>query len=135
MRLFLIDTLATVLFFTTVATFSELVIAGMEPVAVLTTRLLMIPIMIATGRPYTHWRDWLIARARPTRRWSAALTDIAAFLAFQVPVYGGTLLVAGASLGEATAAIGSAAVFMIVLARPFGLFVDRARRAFGVSPT
>lgn len=135
MRLFLIDTLATIVFFTAVAAFSELVIAGMEPDEVLTTRLLMVPIMIGTGRPYTRWRDWLIARLRPRRRWAVAVTDIAAFLAFQVPVYGGTLLVAGASLAETLAAIGSAVVFMIVLARPFGLFVDRVRQTFGLAPT
>jgi hypothetical protein len=135
MRLFLVDTLATIVFFTAVATFSELVIAGMEPDEVLTTRLLMVPIMIGTGRPYTRWRDWLIARARPQRRATGLLVDIAAFLAFQVPVYGGTLLVAGASIAETVAAIGSAVVFMIVLARPFGLFVDRVRRAFRIAPT
>lgn len=135
MRLFIIDTMATIVFFTVVATFSELVIAGMEPFEVLTTRLLMVPIMIATGRPYTGWRDWLVARIGPRTRWSSVLTEIAAFLSFQAPVYGATLLIAGASPAEALTAIGSAIVFMIILARPFGLFVDRARRTFGVVPT
>ena len=133
MRLFLIDTLATILFFTVVATFSELVIAGMEPSKVLTTRLLMIPIMVLTGRPYTGWRDWLLKQMRPQRRWSAALTDIAAFLSFQAPVYAATLLIAGASLPEIGAAIGSAVLFMIILARPFGVFVDRVRHAFRIA--
>lgn len=133
MRLFLIDTVATILFFTVVATFSELVIAGMAPSQVLTTRLIMIPIMVLTGRPYTVWRDRLVRRVRPRRRWSAALTDVAAFLSFQAPVYGATLLIAGASLPEAGAAIGSALLFMIVLARPFGVFVDRVRQAFRVA--
>jgi len=132
MRLFLIDTLSTILFFTVVATFSELVIAGMEPSQVLTTRLLMIPIMVVTGRPYTGWRDWLIEQVRPQRGWSAALTDIAAFLSFQAPVYAATLLIAGASLTEIGAAIGLAILFMIILARPFGLFVDKVRHAFRV---
>lgn len=132
MRLFLIDTLATIAFFTAVATFSELVITGMEPGEVLATRLLMVPIMIATGRPYTRWRDWVIVTCVPRRQWTAAATDIVAFLSFQAPVYGATLLIAGASSGQASTAIGSAIVFMIVLARPFGLFVGHVRRVFAV---
>lgn len=132
MRVFIVDTLATVVFFTAAATFSELVVAGMTPVEVLTTRLVMVPIMILTGRPYTRWRDWLLRRIRPQRRLAVVATDIAAFLAFQVPVYGATLLIAGASAREAFVAILSAVVFMILLARPFGLFVDRARRIFGI---
>lgn len=131
MRLLIIDTLATILFFTVVATFSELIVAGMEPSKVLTTRLLMVPIMVLTGRPYTGWRDWLVKQAQPQRRRSAALVDIAAFLSFQAPVYAATLLVAGANLAEITSAIGAAVIFMILLARPFGLFVDWARCTFG----
>ncbi|QQA43541.1 L-alanine exporter AlaE [Pelagovum pacificum] len=134
MRVFIIDTIATIAFFTVVATFSELVIAGMDTSEVLTTRLVMVPVMIVTGRPYTRWRDWLFARVQPRGRLSAALTDIAAFLAFQVPVYGTTLMIAGASAAEALVAIGSAATFMILLARPFGLFVELVRRISGVEP-
>ena len=133
MRLLIVDTVATIIFFTTVATFSELMIAGMEPLEVLATRLLMVPVMILTGRPYTRWRDWLIMRAAPQTRWGAAFTDIGAFLSFQAPVYCATLLIAGASPAETGAAIGSAVVFMIVLARPFGLFIERTRSLFGVT--
>lgn len=130
MRLLIIDTVATIVFFTAVATFSELVIAGMEPSKVLVTRLLMVPIMILTGRPYTGWRDGLLKQVRPQNQWSAAFVDIVAFLSFQGPVYAATLLIAGASLVEVGAAIGSAVIFMMLLARPFGLFVDWARRTF-----
>lgn len=135
MRLFVIDTLSTIIFFTAVATFSELVVAGMDPSDVLVTRLLMVPIMIMTARPYTRWRDWLLERVAPRNRWSAALVDIAAFLSFQAPVYGATLVLAGASPVEAGAAIGSALGFMILLARPFGLFVEGVRRLFGFART
>lgn len=134
MRVFIIDTVATIAFFTLVATFSELVIAGMEPSEVLTTRLVMVPVMIVTGRPYTRWRDWLLAKVQPRGALRAALTDIVAFLTFQVPVYGTTLMIAGANAAEALIAIGSAATFMILLARPFGLFVELVRRVSGVKP-
>ncbi|PVB60805.1 L-alanine exporter AlaE [Labrenzia sp. 011] len=132
MRTSIIDTIATIVFFTVFATFSELVIAGMDLSSVLTTRLVMIPVMIATGRPYTVWRDWLFSQVQPRGYFSAAAADIAAFLVFQVPVYGATLMIAGASASEALFAIGSAIVLMVLLARPFGLFVDLMRRMFGI---
>ncbi len=133
MRVFIVDTTSTVVFFTVVATLTELFIAGMTPAEVLTTRLMMVPMMIVTARPYTSWRDWLLRRIRPRGRLSAAISDIAAFVSFQVPVYGTTLLIAGASGQEALLAIVSAIIFMILLARPFGLFVDRVKRLFSIS--
>ena len=135
MRVLIIDTLVTIIFFTIVATFSELIIAGMEPSKVLETRLLMVPIMILTGRPYTRWRDWFVKQLQPQSFWCAALVDTASFLSFQAPVYAATLLIAGANLAEVSAAIGSAVIFMIILARPFGLFVDWARDTFGIGST
>lgn len=134
MRTFVVDTLATIVFFTAFATLSELIIAGMDPGEVLATRLLMVPIMMLTGRPYTGWRDWLFARTKPARPLTTALVDIGAFLTFQAPVYAVTLLIAGASFAEMVTAIAAAIVFMIALARPFGLFVDLVRRLFGVRP-
>jgi len=135
MRLFINDTVSTIIFFTIVATFSELIIAGMEPSQVLATRLLMVPIMVLTGRPYTRWRDWLIKKGQPESQLSAALVDIAAFLSFQAPVYAVTLMLAGANWIEIGTAIGSAIIFMILLARPFGIFVDWARSTFHVVST
>lgn len=41
-------------------------------------------------------------------------------------------MLAGASLQEAAVAVLSAMVFMILLARPFGLFVDRVGRLFDI---
>lgn len=134
MRLVIADTVATVVFFTIVATFSELVIAGLDLWQVLTTRAIMVPVMVVTGRPYGAWRDWLFRQVGPTRRLSRIMVDIAAFLSFQVPVYGTTLLVAGANGAEIVAAVGSAMIFMIVLSRPFGLFLEMTRRLAGVRP-
>ncbi|WP_289034257.1 L-alanine exporter AlaE [uncultured Roseibium sp.] len=135
MRLFVIDTVATIIFFTAVATLSELFIAGMEPSQVLATRLLMVPIMVLTGRPYTGWRDWLFKQIQPHTQFSTTLLDIAAFLSFQAPVYAATLILAGANWMEIGAAIGSAIIFMVLLARPFGIFVDWARSVFAAETT
>ncbi|WP_112323496.1 L-alanine exporter AlaE [Oceanibium sediminis] len=128
MKAFFIDTVASVVFFTVVAGLTEFFIAGMAPDEVLTARLITIPVMILTGRPYGLWRDVIFTRFSPRSRPMTALTDICAFLTFQVPVYATTLLIAGASFAEIQIAISAAIVFMILLSRPFGLFLELARK-------
>lgn len=128
MRAFIIDTVGTVVFFTIVAAMTELFIAGMEPSQVLTARLVMIPIMILTGRPYGVWRDWVFARFLPQGRLMSIIADIVAFLTFQVPVYVTTLFIAGATFREIQVAVTAAIFFMIVLSRPFGLFLEVLRK-------
>ncbi len=134
MRAFLVDTLATVAFFTLIAGLSELLIAGMSPAQVLATRALTVPVMVLTGRPYGRWRDALFVRARPAGPVGRAALDVAAFVSFQVPVYAATLALAGATPAQMAAALGSATVLMLLLARPFGLFLDAARRLAGTAP-
>ena len=133
MKLFIIDTIATIFFFTIVATFNELIIAGIEPSQVLTTRLIMLPVMVATGRPYGLWRDTLFSYVLPQQHVAKIALDIVVFLSFQMPIYAGTLAIAGANMSEVTITIGSAIIFMIILSRPFGVFLDFVRRRFGVS--
>ncbi len=128
MRAFIIDTVGTVVFFTIVAAMTEFFIAGMEPSQVLTARLIMIPIMILTGRPYGVWRDWVFARFLPQGRLMSIIADIVAFLTFQVPVYVTTLFIAGATFREIQVAVTAAIFFMIVLSRPFGLFLEVLRK-------
>jgi len=134
MRPFLVDTLATVVFFTVVAAFTELVVAGLEPVQVLIARALTIPVMVATGRPYGAWRDRVLRRLRPRGRAGRAAADTLAFLSFQVPVYVAVLALAGAEAREIAVAVGAALGFMLASARPFGLFLEAMRRRFGVAP-
>ena len=123
MRLFIVDTLATIIFFTIIATFTELVIAGMAPGQVLITRAVMVVMMALTA-----WRDWVFARMLPRRRISRAVVDVVAFMAFQVPLYAATLALAGADPGKIITALGSATLFMLTLSRPFGLFLEWVRR-------
>ena len=87
MRLTLVDTLSTILFFTILVALTELYVAGMEPADVLKTRLIMVPLMILTGRPYGVWRDWFFAGTKPTVAWSKSLIDGLAFLTFQPSVF------------------------------------------------
>ncbi|MBT8408182.1 MAG: L-alanine exporter AlaE [Alphaproteobacteria bacterium] len=127
MRLALVDTLATILFFTTAAALTELFVAGMEPREVLITRSLMIPVMIATGRPYGAWRDVIFAKTQPRAGWAKTVVDACAFLSFQLPVYAVTLAVAGADGQEILTLLGATAVLMVLLSRPFGLFLEMIR--------
>ena len=134
MKLFLVDTLTSVVFFTVVAASTELLIAGLSPAEVALTRAVMVPIMIATARPYGMWRDLLLRRAGAGSAALRAAVDTAAFLSFQVPLYAATLVVAGADGAEIAAAIASASAFMLVLGRPFGLVLDTVRRMAGIVP-
>lgn len=134
MRRFVVDTATALIFFTAVASLSELFIAGMDAREVLTTRLLMIPVIVLTGRPYGIWRDWLFALFRPARGVGAGATDIAAFLSFQGSVYAATLAVSGAAPTEIVAAVGSAVVLMVLLSRPYGMLLDHVRTRAGLGP-
>ncbi len=127
MKSYFIDTAATVTFFTFVAALSELLIAGMEPRQVLIARLIMIPVMMVTARPYGLWRDWVFSKTRPQRRIWKIACDIMAFITFQVPVYVATLALAGATASEIVAAVSASIVFMILLSRPFGIYLDAVR--------
>ena len=128
MRLTLVDTLSTILFFTILAALTELYVAGMEPTDVLKTRLIMVPLMILTGRPYGVWRDWFFAGTKPTVSWSKSLIDGLAFLTFQLPIYGLTLWITGADFDEISTLLGSTAVLMLIVSRPFGLFLQAMRK-------
>ncbi len=132
MRKTLVDTAATIVFFTTLAAWTELYVAGMAPADVLKTRLTMIPLMVFTGRPYGLWRDWFFQTTKPTVAWSKTLIDGIAFLSFQLPVYALVLFLVGAEGEEILLLLASTAVLMLVVSRPFGVFLEYTRRFFRV---
>ena len=127
MKSYFIDTAATITFFTVVAALSELLIAGMNPTQVLIARLIMMPVMMVTARPYGLWRDWFFSKTRPQRWRTNVGGDIIAFITFQVPVYVATLALAGANASEIAAAVSASIVFMILLSRPFGIYLQAVR--------
>ncbi len=133
MRLVIVDTLATIVFFTTAAATMELFVAGMEPREVLITRLINMPLMFLTGRPYGAWRDWFFRTTKPTVSWSKTIIDALAFVSFQLPIYAVTLLIAGADRQEILILLSTTAVLMLFLSRPFGIFLETARRWAGVA--
>ena len=127
MKSYFIDTAATITFFTVIAALSELLIAGMNPTQVLIARLIMMPVMMVTARPYGLWRGWFFSKTRPQRWLTNVVGDIIAFITFQVPVYVATLALAGANASEIAAAVSASIVFMILLSRPFGIYLEAVR--------
>ena len=60
------------------------------------------------------------------------LIDGSAFLSFQLPVYALVLFIVGAEGGEILVLLASTALLMLLVSRPFGIFLDTARRLFRV---
>lgn len=131
-----VDSVASLVFFTLAAGTVERFIAGLDWDQVLTARLAAVPAILLTGRPYGLWRDAILRWSRAADRGPLARTalDVLAFVSFQLPVYVLILLLAGAELEQIVLAAGSAVGVMMLLSRPFGLYLDLARRVAGVAP-
>ena len=134
MRRLVVDSAAALSFFTVVAGATEFLIARMTLEQVLVSRGTAVPVMLATGRPYGMWRDVVLRRLAPRGRAARAGVDVAAFVTFQVPVYAAILRLAGAEGPQMAAALSSAAVAMVLLSRPYGLWLDWLRRLFRAAP-
>lgn len=135
MRKFLADTFALVAFSTLAGMFTELVVAGMTLAQSVQARAMAVPVVLVTARPYGLFRDWAFKVSKAaeggwTRR---ALADMAAFVAFQVPVYATILVLAGATLEQVATACGTAAIILSVAGRPYGLFLEFFRRLLGAT--
>jgi hypothetical protein len=131
-RAFIADTLALVVFFTLTSGLNERFVAGMAWDEVLVSRSIGAVLMVLTARPYGLWRSWLLAKIDPSTRWGSMLADTAALLIFQVPIYV-AIIIAGGAEGQAIVlgTLGFAAL-MLVLGRPYGLWLDFVRRLFGL---
>jgi hypothetical protein len=106
----------------------------MQPSEVLKTRLIMIPMMILTGRPYGLWRDWFFVATKPSVSWSKTLIDGLAFISFQLPIYAVTLWVTGAGGAEIMTLLATTSILMLLVSRPFGIFLEKIRHLAGVAP-
>ncbi|MFS2123320.1 L-alanine exporter AlaE [Pseudomonas sp. Pseusp97] len=128
---FVADTTALILFFTTTGIINERFLAGMTWEQVLHARLLGAVLMVPVARPYGLWRDWVMRRATDGRL-SRVLWDSVALLSFQVPLYAAIIASSGASAGGLVRGTLGAAVMMLLLGRPYGVFLNWIRRLFGL---
>ncbi|WP_340119379.1 L-alanine exporter AlaE [Pelagibius sp. 7325] len=132
MRAFIADTVALVLFFTVLGALNEHYVAGMAWSEVARSRAIGAPLMVLTARPYGVWRDWLMPGLTPPLPRLA--TDALSLLIFQVPIYAAILWLGGAS---GAGILKGAAVFslmMMVVGRPYGVWLDFVRARFGLGP-
>ncbi len=128
----LADTFAMVSFAFIIGMMVEVFVAGLSFDQSLQSRLLSIPVNLFTARPYGLYRDWLMTLARymPGRFLGGTLMDIAAFISFQLPLYAVLIASTGASKEQViTACIGQVGS-MVVMARPFGLYIQACRNWF-----
>jgi len=134
MSRYLADTLAMVMFSTIVGALVEVVIAGLTAEQSARIRLAAIPVMLLIGRPYGIYRNWLfkLLGDRNTGQLKAVLIDTFANTTFQVPVYCCLLALNGVSIGQMITAAGSVIVIAALSGRPYGVFLVRCRRLFGV---
>ena len=134
MRRLLADTTALVVFQTLGAGAIELLVVGLSFGQMVQTRGLAIPAALLTARPYGLLRD--AAKRRLGGEAGGALRraaiDIGTFTAFNLPVYAGLLVLAGATLGQIAVAGLSAVVVMAGCGQPYGLFLEACRRLFEV---
>ncbi|MDP9838770.1 hypothetical protein J2T09_003542 [Neorhizobium huautlense] len=130
-RSFVADTLALLVFFTTTGIINERIIAGMTWEQVFNARLLGALLMVPVARPYGIWRDWLMRRASETPH-SRLFWDSIALMTFQVPIYAMIIAISGAKGGVLLSGVFGAAVMMLVLGPPYGLFLNWVRRLFGL---
>lgn len=131
MRRFVADTTALIVFSTVVGSIIEMAIVRMDFDQSLRARLVAIPVIVLTARPYGVYRDWAMrawATGGALRRIAA---DTVAFGSFQLPIYWGILAFAGASLGEIAASSATAIALLFVSGRPYGILLEAFRRLFG----
>ena len=121
------------IFFTIASGLNERFIAGMAWSEVLVSRAIGSVLMVLTARPYGIWRDWLFGRVGPTSRRGEFLTDCLSLLAFQVPIYVAIIIAGGADGLAIFRGAAGFAVLMLVLGRPYGLFLEMIRGLFGLT--
>lgn len=133
LRRFAADTTALLSFFTLTGIINERWIAGMSWSEVLNARVLGAVLMVPVARPYGLWRDWLLQRARPDRI-SQFVWDALALMSFQAPIYAAIIFISGAAGRSLLFGVAGAVVMMLVLGRPYGLYLTWVRNRFGVPP-
>lgn len=106
----------------------ELILAGMSWREHLKVRLLAVVFNTLIARPFSLYRNWVLARFGRGSVLHNYGVDTFVFLSFQLPLYILNMLLGGASSGEiATACI----TFMLIagaLGRPYGMYLDCLRR-------
>jgi len=129
MRKFLADTFTMITFSTVVGMVIEILISGMTLGQSVQARLTAIPANLLTARLYGMFRDWVfrLMRVNEGGQVRKGITDILAFVLFQVPLYATILATSGANVRQITMACGTVTIFSAFMGRPYGIFLDFSR--------
>ncbi len=130
------DTFALISFGIVVGMSVELFIAGLTLEQSMHSRLLSIPVNMVIARPYGIYRDWIMAFKIPGRDnfLGSSLLDALAFITFQMPVYALLVASSGAGFDSVLAACVGQLGAMLVMGRPFGLWMQLCRQWFSPTP-
>lgn len=124
----LLDVFAMNSFSWAVAIPIELVLAGMSWREHLKVRLLAVVFNTLIARPFSLYRNWVVARFGRGGTLHNYGVDTFVFLSFQLPLYTANMLLGGASVGEIATACITFALIAGVLGRPYGMYLDCLRR-------
>ena len=107
-------------------------LAGLSFEQSLQSRLFSIPVNLLTARAYGLYRDWLIRRGQVigTGFFQLALLDVLAFISFQIPLYATMVFFTGASVDQVIAACTGQVGAMIIMGRPYGIYLQLCRNWF-----
>ena len=126
------DTFALITFGLVVGMSVELFVAGLSIEQSLHSRLLSIPVNLMIARPYGLFRDWIMMVGHSERGGFLrhAVLDIVSFITFQMPIYGLLVATSGASLEQVIAACVGQLGALILMARPYGMYMQWCRLWF-----
>ncbi len=128
----LADIFALISFGLVVGMAVEILVAGLSVDQSIQSRLLSIPVNMLIARPYGIFRDWLMALGGASKGGfiRTTLLDITAFIGFQIPVYALLVASTGASMEQVAAACAGQIGALVLMARPYGIWMQTCRNWF-----
>jgi glutamate racemase len=113
----------------------ELFIAKISPIEHFKVRMVALILNTILGRPYGKWRSFIFRLYRIKSDSSFLKTyvaDTTIFLSFQLPLYMANMALGGCTLIEMLKAGLTVLVISGLFGRPYGIYLDSARKLFGV---
>jgi hypothetical protein len=131
----LVDTSATIFFFTPFSMLQEVGLAGMSVETSLKTRAIAAFSDLFLGRPYGKFRNYLFKKTDTTTasHWARRMAvDASANIAFWLPIYIGMMYIAGANLRSIVISAVATIPASLVGGRLAGIFMDWIRKMSGL---
>ena len=134
---YMTDTSAALMFYNPLLAANEYFIGGLEPEEVLSTRIGMSITGLFASRLYGKFREYWAKRCKTdadSSRLRKFVTDVSGNLIFYTPIYSTIMWTSGASPEEIALALPAGLTTGTIMARPYGWFLDKWRKKFGVKP-